>query len=90
MKLKTEICVAMTKNYSQLTLFQRYQIEALKAAGHNQTSIAKNIGVNKSTISRELKETFLKEVQVQKNTVRGKHKTKPTPDIKQSLKGCCF
>ncbi len=54
MKLKTEICVAMTKNYSQLTLIQRYQIEALKAAGHNQTSIAKNIGVHKSTISREL------------------------------------
>jgi len=54
MKLKTKICVAMTKNYSQLTLGQRYQIEALKAAGHNQSSIAKMIGVDKSTISREL------------------------------------
>ncbi len=44
----------MTKNYSQLTLGQRYQIEALKAAGHNQSSTAKLIGVDKSTISREL------------------------------------
>ncbi len=54
MKLKTEICVAMTKNYSQLTLAQRYQIEALKAAGHTQSCIAKMINVHKSTISREL------------------------------------
>ena len=45
----------MTKKYSQLTLGQRYQIEALKTAGHNQSSIAKTIGVNKSTISREFK-----------------------------------
>ena len=44
----------MTKNYFQLTLGQRYQIEALKTAGHNQSSIAKTVGVNKSTISREL------------------------------------
>ena len=55
MKLKTEIRVAMTKNYFQLTLGQRYQIEAFKAAGHSQTSIAKLIGVNKSTVCRELK-----------------------------------
>ena len=54
MKLKTEICVAMTKNYFQLTLVQRYQIEALKGTGYSQSSIAKIIGVNKSTISREL------------------------------------
>ncbi len=44
----------MTKNYSQLTLCQRYQIEALKAAGHSQSLIAKMIGADKSTISREL------------------------------------
>ena len=44
----------MTKIYSQLILGQRYQIEALKAAGHTQSLIAKMIGVNKSTISREL------------------------------------
>ena len=44
----------MTKNYSQLTLGQRYQIEVLKAIGHNQSSMANTIGVSKSTISREL------------------------------------
>ena len=54
MKLKTENCVAMTKNYFQLTLAQRYQIEALKTVGHSQSSIAKIIGVNKSTVCREL------------------------------------
>ena len=45
----------MTKKYFQLTLEQRYQIEALKDAGHNQTFIASIISVNKSTISREFK-----------------------------------
>ena len=45
----------MTKKYFQLTLEQRYQIEALKDAGHNQSGISKIIGVNKSTISREFK-----------------------------------
>ena len=45
----------MTKNYFQLTLAQRYQIEALKKAGCKQIDIAKTIGVHKSTISRELK-----------------------------------
>ena len=55
MKLKTEICVAMTKNYSQLTLGQRYRMESFISVGHTQSSIAKLIGVNKSTISRELK-----------------------------------
>ena len=55
MKLKIEICVAMSKNYFQLTLVQRYQIEALKDADHTQRSIAKIIGVDRSTICRELK-----------------------------------
>ena len=45
----------MTKNYSQLTLGQRYQMESLISGGHTQSFIAKIIGVNKSTISRELK-----------------------------------
>jgi len=45
----------MTKKYFQLTLEQRYQIEALKDAGHNQSSISKIVGVNKSTICREFK-----------------------------------
>ena len=45
----------MTKKYFQLTLEQRYQIEALKTAGLSQTKVAKIIGVNKSTICREYK-----------------------------------
>lgn len=40
--------------YTQLTCEQRYQIKALLNMGHNQTQIAKAIGVDKSTISREL------------------------------------
>lgn len=50
----------MTKIYSQLTLEQRYQIEALKNAGHNQTDVAKIVGVHKSTISREYKRNISK------------------------------
>jgi IS30 family transposase len=42
-------------NYRQLTREQRYQIYALKQMGHTQTAIATCLGVNKSTISRELR-----------------------------------
>ncbi len=41
-------------HYTHLTREERYQIYALKAAGHNQAEIAKVIGRHKSTISREL------------------------------------
>ena len=43
------------RTYQQLTQEQRYQIYALKKMGHNQTEIDNCIGVDKSTISRELK-----------------------------------
>ena len=42
-------------SYTQLTRGQRYQIYALKKAGHNQSQIATEIGCHKSTISRELR-----------------------------------
>jgi IS30 family transposase len=42
-------------SYTQLTRGQRYQIYALKRAGHNQSQIATDIGCHKSTISRELR-----------------------------------
>ena len=45
----------MSKNYSQLNVEQRYQIEALLKAGHSQKEIARVIGVHPSTISRELR-----------------------------------
>jgi IS30 family transposase len=44
----------MTKNYTHLSLIQRYQIEALVKAGMKQKMIAANIGVDPSTVSREL------------------------------------
>jgi len=43
------------RTYTQLTQEQRYQIYVLKKMGHHQTEIAKCLGVDKSTISRELK-----------------------------------
>jgi len=42
------------RTYHQLTQEQRYQIYALMKMGHHQTQIANCIGVDKSTISREL------------------------------------
>lgn len=41
-------------NYTQLTREERYQIKVLLKTGQNQSEIADAIGVNKSTISREL------------------------------------
>lgn len=43
------------KKYKQLTLIQRYQIQSLIQVGLTQTRIASELGVCKSTISRELK-----------------------------------
>lgn len=45
----------MQKVYHQLSLEQRYQIEAFNTAGYKQNLIATLIGVHPSTISRELK-----------------------------------
>ena len=45
----------MTKKFHQLHLEQRYQVDALVKAGLNQTAIAILMGVNKSTICRELR-----------------------------------
>lgn len=42
-------------SYTQLTREQRYQIYALRKAGHTQTETASVIGVHKSSISRELR-----------------------------------
>ncbi|TYC14749.1 helix-turn-helix domain-containing protein, partial [Bizionia gelidisalsuginis] len=43
------------KHYKQLTLSQRHQISALLETEITITEISKIIGVNKSTVSRELK-----------------------------------
>ena len=42
------------KKYTQLTSEQRYQISGLKKAGWKQCEIASEVGLNESTISREL------------------------------------
>ena len=43
------------RTYRQLTQAQRYQIYALKKTKHSLTEIAGVIGVDNSTVSRELK-----------------------------------
>ena len=43
------------KEYSQLTLPQRYEISALHKAGQGPSQIAAIVGVYRSSISRELK-----------------------------------
>jgi len=45
----------MSKNYTQLSQGQRYQIAALVKAGQRQKKIASVVGVSISTISRELR-----------------------------------
>ena len=42
------------KKYNQLSLEQRYQIQALLSGGNTYTYIAEILGVNKSTICREI------------------------------------
>jgi len=43
------------RHYTQLTEHQRYQIYALMKAGHNQTETAAVVGIDKSTICREIR-----------------------------------
>src|SRR5574343_2012589 len=45
----------MTKNYTQLSLVQRYQIQAFIKAEKKQKWIAEHLGVTPSTISREIR-----------------------------------
>ena len=45
----------MTKKYTQLSIEQRYQIEALRKAGNSQSFIADQLEVHRSTLCRELK-----------------------------------
>ena len=67
-------------SYSQLTYEQRYLIYEFLKMGYKQTEIAEAIGVNKSTISRELKRNTGKRgyryKQAQRRAERRKGKTK--------------
>jgi IS30 family transposase len=51
----------MSKNYTQLSLIQRYQIEALIKAGMKQKMLGANIGVDPSTVSRKLSRNIAKQ-----------------------------
>ena len=86
------------KKYKQLTVEQRYQIEALLQAGFNQTKIAAQLGVYRSTICRELKRSIPKRGRgsgeycasnaQRKTSNRHKEKYKRvllTPDLKQAI-----
>lgn len=42
------------RHYTQLTEHERYQIYALMKAGQDQSEVAKVIGVDKATVSREV------------------------------------
>jgi|SRR5690554_209077 len=73
------------QKFKQLSLAQRYQIEVLLQTGLTQTSIAKQIGVHKSTICREFKRSIPKRgrgsgeysaTNAQRKTII-RHKTKP-------------
>ena len=48
------------KKYCHITLEQRYKIDALLKAGHKVPFIADQLGVDKSTIYRELKRNSTK------------------------------
>ena len=50
----------MSKNYTQLSLEQRYQIETLLGVGIKQKYIAEQLGIHPSTICRELKRNIAK------------------------------
>lgn len=65
--------------YRQLTLEKRYQISALKKLGKNQSYIANEIGVHKSTVSRELSRNSLPKYSAETAhvTARIRHKKKP-------------
>ena len=45
----------MKKKYKHLTIVQRHEIKALHQAGHSLSFIGSQLGLHKSTISRELK-----------------------------------
>lgn len=55
MLFNRQVKEAHSMSYTQLTREQRYQIYALKKAGHTQTETAAILGVHKSSISREVR-----------------------------------
>lgn len=71
-------------NYKQLCLAQRYQIESLLKIGLSQIKIAEQLGVHRSTISRELKRNLPKRGRTA-GVYIGNHAQRKT-DIRHSTK----
>jgi IS30 family transposase len=75
----------MSKNYNQLSLVQKYEIEAFLKAGMKQNLIAEQIVVHAATISLELRRNIAKRGRtsgdyVAKNTQRktdNRHRSNP-------------
>jgi len=76
------------KKYKQLDFSKRCQIYGLWKAGYNQTEIAKEIGVHKSTISREFKRNT-QPVRTQLGCWQYKHITCSNLYIQKGDKVCC-
>lgn len=89
------------KHYKQLTLSQRYQIQSFLQVGLSQIKIAQQLGVHRSTISRELKRniptrgqtayTYVTEHTHGKTNQRHTKKPKSivlTPVLKKRIAGC--
>jgi hypothetical protein len=66
----------MTKNYTHLSLGERYQIEVLQNTGMSQKSIAQAIGVHPSTVCPELRRNL---------PSRGRNAVKCTPLLGQKF-----
>lgn len=84
----------MSKNYSQLSLEQRYQIDALLKAGKKQNEIATAIGKSCSCISREIRRNKISKVNYDAKRAHGKtqwrHKKKPKSTIfNEEMKRFC-
>jgi len=86
------------KNYKQLTIHQRYQIEALIETEISKSEIAKIIGVDPSTVYRELARNVAKRGRTADKYVatnahrraKNRHKSKPkkvllTEDLKERI-----
>jgi len=78
------------RTYNQLTKEQRYHIQALLQAGNSQREIANEIGVHKSTISREIKRNIQPNnlyramhanIQARKRRFKAKKAIKMTPEL---------
>jgi len=80
----------MSKNYKQLSLGQRYQIESLLKAGLNQKMIAQQLDVHPSTISREIKRNIAKRGRTSGNYVATNAQRKTTIRHKEKPKHIVF